>query len=144
MLIRKIATLCLPVLFSLCVCAQDSTTTYKSDQWINLNKYGNLVLAMNNPVREKVVIVQGEESFKVTLGQKVMLYKIVKIEPYNDSQTRYTTTMNGKKYLLNVTVLPNDQYSVGADNDKETGEWMVYPISQVSRQAPAKTRQNGQ
>lgn len=132
------------VLFSLAGTAQENTTVYKADSWLDLKKHVSAMRAMKTPVKETAKVTQSENTFKVSLGKTVYTYTIDSSSRFSEGQMRYHTTRNGKYYLLSVTTFRDGIYSIAADNDKEAGEWMLYPATLANPPAAIKPAGTGQ
>ena len=123
---RKI--LFLTVLFStLTFVLHAQTETYKADKWGNTKLHKKWTTALDNPVLEKVAIVQTPKSFKVTFGGKrTLIYTILGSDKLNATTTNYNVKSGDKNYSIKVMYIDNAYYFI-CEN-----EWAVAEITDMS------------
>jgi len=110
---------------SFVLCAQ--TITYKANKWGNTKLYKSWTTALDNPVLEKVVIVQTDKVFKITFGGKrTLTYAILNSEKGNPTSTKYNVKANDKDYSIKVMFIDNAYYIL-CEN-----EWAVAEITDMS------------
>jgi hypothetical protein len=107
--------------------ATSQTTTYKTNKWGNTKQTQDhdWATALDNPVKENVIIVETPTSFKATFGQKVKVYKIVNSSAMDQDTKVYNTTMNAKPYTIKVMYISSDKsYAILCEN-----EWAVANVT---------------
>ena len=102
------------------------TITYKANKWGNTKLYGKWTRALDNPVIEKVVIVQTDKTIQVTFGKRTMIYSIINSELTDASTTRYDVKMNNKNYSIKRMLVENAYYFI-CEN-----EWAVAEITDIA------------
>ena len=118
----------LTILFSsLSVALYAQTITYKASKWGNTKLHKSWTTALDNPVLEKVVVVQTDKSFKITFGSKrTLAYNIVNSEKLNATSTKYNVKSGDKNYSIKVMFIDNAYYIL-CEN-----EWAVAEITDMS------------
>jgi hypothetical protein len=121
-------TLLLTLLFSsLSFILFAQTITYKANKWGNTKLHKSWTTALDNPVLEKVVVVQTDKSFKITFGGKrTLAYTIVNSEKLNPTSTKYNVKSGDKKYSIQVMFIDN-AYFILCEN-----EWGIADITDMS------------
>lgn len=103
------------------------TITYKANKWGNTKLHKSWTTALDNPVLEKVVVVQTDKSFKITFGGKRTLsYTIVNSEKLNATSTKYNVKSADKNYSIKVMFIDN-AFFILCEN-----EWGVADITDMS------------
>ena len=101
-------------------------TLYKSDHWADIKKYGSWAKASDNPIHEKVEILLTEKNFKVTFGIKVYNYAIISSKPFSQYKMDYKVTLNEKKYVIAVALMPDGTTTIGIE-----GVWLVEDVQDI-------------
>lgn len=116
------------VLFSLLTLVLHAqTVTYKAEKWGNTKLHKKWTTALDNPVLEKVTIVQTPKSFKVTFGEKrTLTYIILGSQKLNATSTIYSVKSGDKNYSIKVMYIDNAYYFI-CEN-----EWAVAEITDMS------------
>ncbi len=107
--------------------ATSQTTTFKTSQWGNTKQTQDhdWATALDNPVKENVVIVETPTAFKATFGQKIKVYKIVNSSQMDNDTRVYNTLMNAKPYIIKVMYISSDKtYAILCEN-----EWAVANVT---------------
>jgi hypothetical protein len=111
--------------------AAAQTITYKASKWGNTKLTHDWATALDNPVVENVIIVQSPNNFRVTLGQKIKIYKVVNSSKMDENTLVYNTLMNGKPFIIKVMYMDSDKtYVILCEN-----EWAV---ADIKDRTPAK------
>lgn len=101
--------------------------TYKANKWGNTKLYKSWTTALDNPVFEKVVIVQTDKTIKITFGGKrTLAYTIINSKRLGSATTKYNVSMNNKKYSIQLMFIDNAYFFL-CEN-----EWTVAEITDVS------------
>lgn len=103
------------------------TITYRANKWGNTKLHKSWTTALDNPVLEKVVVVQTDKSFKITFGGKrTLAYTVINSEKLNATSTKYNVKSGNKNYSIKVMFIDNAYYIL-CEN-----EWAVAEITDMS------------
>lgn len=112
------------ILFSLI--AKSQSVVYKSEQWGNTKLYKSWTRALDNPVIEKVEIVQTEKTITATFGKRILIYTIINSEKLGSSETKFKVKINKKINYINLSYIYGKYFFI-CDN-----EWAVAEITDMS------------
>jgi len=107
--------------------ATSQTTTFKTNKWGNTKQTQDhdWATALDNPVKENVIIVETPTTFKATFGQKIKVYKIVNSSKMDEDTKVYNTVMNAKPYIIKVMYISSEKtYAILCEN-----EWAVANVT---------------
>lgn len=101
--------------------------TYKANKWGDTKLHKDWATSLDNPILEKVVILQTSKMFKISFGSKrTLTYTILSSEKQNPNAISYSVKSNGKNYSIEVMFIGSSYYILCKD------EWAVGEIKDMS------------